>query len=275
MTLERQNEIIELIKKEVKPALGCTEPVAVALAVARSCEAVREAGGQATLLDVEVSANILKNGMGVGIPGTGMIGLHIASALGATCGKSYYKLEVLKDLSEDSINIAKQMVENKDVKISLADTPLKLYIEATAIDASKNIKATTIIKDNHDSIISVSLNGKTIEANSSNDDCLNDSKHIPIEKNTLDYKLTIKEILDFAKCAPIEKIDFILDSVKLNQALSLEGLLGDYGLNVGKTIACSVHKDLFGTSLLTHAMAATAAALDASIAGCTLPAMSN
>ena len=275
MTLERQNEIIELIKKEVKPALGCTEPVAVALAVARSCEAVREAGGQATLLDVEVSANILKNGMGVGIPGTGMIGLHIASALGATCGKSSYKLEVLKDLSEDSINIAKQMVENKDVKISLADTPLKLYIEATAIDASKNIKATTIIKDNHDSIISVSLNGKTIEANSSNDDCLNDSKHIPIEKNTLDYKLTIKEILDFAKCAPIEKIDFILDSVKLNQALSLEGLLGDYGLKVGKTIACSVHKDLFGTSLLTHAMAATAAASDARMAGCTLPAMSN
>ena len=117
MTLERQNEIIELIKKEVKPALGCTEPVAVALAVARSCEAVREAGGQATLLDVEVSANILKNGMGVGIPGTGMIGLHIASAFVATCGKCSYKLEFLKELSEVAIMFAKRMLENTDVKI--------------------------------------------------------------------------------------------------------------------------------------------------------------
>ena len=84
MTIERELEIIELIKKEVKPALGCTEPIAVALAVASSCETLRNGGfGEPVSLDVEVSANILKNGMGVGIPGTGMVGLHIASALGA------------------------------------------------------------------------------------------------------------------------------------------------------------------------------------------------
>lgn len=99
MTEQRIAEIIELVKKEVKPALGCTEPAAVSLAVARSCEALKNAGyKEIESIKVEVSANILKNGMGVGIPGTGMVGLRIAAALGATCGKSVYGLEVLKDL---------------------------------------------------------------------------------------------------------------------------------------------------------------------------------
>ena len=87
MDLQRELEIIELIKKEVKPALGCTEPIAVSLAVARSCEALREIGAEVGNVVVEVSANILKNGMGVGIPGTGMVGLHIAAALGIIPGR--------------------------------------------------------------------------------------------------------------------------------------------------------------------------------------------
>ena len=112
---ERRKEIIELIRKEVKPALGCTEPIAVALAVAKSAEAACCGGNRQELLSrpdskikVAVSGNILKNGMGVGIPGTGMVGLHIASALGAVCGKSEYGLEVLKDLGTDTIEEAKR-----------------------------------------------------------------------------------------------------------------------------------------------------------------------
>ena len=92
---ERQSEIIRLIRKEVKPALGCTEPIAVALAVAKAMEIYESQTGTAPgwrltkdySLDVKVSGNILKNGMGVGIPGTGMVGLHIAASLGAVCGK--------------------------------------------------------------------------------------------------------------------------------------------------------------------------------------------
>ena len=116
MTRERELEIIELIQKEVKPALGCTEPIAVSLAVARSCEALREIGAEPGSILVEVSANILKNGMGVGIPGTGMIGLHIASALAATCGKSRYGLEVLKDLNPQAIEDAKANAERNGIK---------------------------------------------------------------------------------------------------------------------------------------------------------------
>ena len=165
MDLHRELEIIELIQKEVKPALGCTEPIAVSLAVARSCEALRQVGAEVSHLVVEVSANILKNGMGVGIPGTGMIGLHIASALAVTCGKSEYGLEVLKDLSDDSIEAAKAMVDAGKVKITLADTPLKLYIKAWAYGVGADgveHSAATEIKNNHDSIVSVICDGAEI-----------------------------------------------------------------------------------------------------------------
>ena len=272
MTLDRELEIIELIRKEVKPALGCTEPIAVSLAVARACEELVNGGfGPAQSIEVEVSANILKNGMGVGIPGTGMVGLHIASALGATCGKSQYKLEVLKDLNEDTLVKAKEMVSEGKIKISLADTTVKLYIKAHAISGDN--RATTTIKDNHDSIISVTLNGveKLADAAPSKDG----SSLASVEKTTLDYKLTVKEILEFAENAKFENISFILDSIKLNYALAEEGLKNDYGLKVGKTILNKNHISVFGDSMLTYAMAATAAASDARMAGCTLPAMSN
>src|SRR3989339_1173485 len=98
MTRERELEIIELIKREVKPALGCTEPVAVSLAVAKAAEALREIGVEPDRVEIAVSGNILKSGMGVGVPGTGMVGLHIAAALGVTCGVSAIGWGVLKIL---------------------------------------------------------------------------------------------------------------------------------------------------------------------------------
>ena len=124
----RESEIIELIRREVKPALGCTEPIAVALAVAKAMETISDSEhdlnsdwrkdiGLVRQIDVKVSGNILKNGMGVGIPGTGMVGLHIAAALGAVCGNSSYGLEVLHDLDKESISIAKRMVEEEKVCI--------------------------------------------------------------------------------------------------------------------------------------------------------------
>ena len=277
MTLNRELEIIELLHKEVKPALGCTEPIAVSLAVARACEELKNGGNAAVeALEVEVSANILKNGMGVGIPGTGMVGLHIASALGATCGKSEYKLEVLKDLNDETLAQAKQMVADSKVKISLADTTVKLFIKATAICGEN--KASTTIKDNHDSIISVTYNGEEKLAGAgaacaAGADAA--AAQTPAEKTTLDYKLTVKEILEFAETAKFENIQFILDSIKLNYALAEEGLKNDYGLKVGKTIINKNHTSVFGDSMLTYAMAATAAASDARMAGCTMPAMSN
>ena len=162
----REDEIIELIRKEVKPALGCTEPIAVALAVAKAMEIIEDKCSMAASwrmdsdyrLDIKVSGNILKNGMGVGIPGTGMVGLHIASALGAACGKSAYGLEVLHDLDEASIAHAKEMVEAKVVTVGIAETDRKLYVKASVTSACGHT-AYAVIQDNHDSIVETGFDG--------------------------------------------------------------------------------------------------------------------
>ena len=273
----RQAEIIELIRKEVKPALGCTEPIAVALATAKAMEIAEEKCGltgdwkysDGYSLNIEVSGNILKNGMGVGIPGTGMVGLHIAAALGAVCGKSAYGLEVLNDLSDESIAKAKEMVEAKAVVVGLADTTHKLYVKANVLVGEEHC-ASVVIQDNHDSIVETSFDGSVLSSAevASEGDCAD-------QKTTLDYHLTVREILDFAREVAYEDISFILESRTLNMALAKEGMKGTYGLKVGYAINLDANREVFGGDFLCYAMSLTAAASDARMAGCTLAAMSN
>ena len=272
---QRQSEIIELIRKEVKPALGCTEPIAVALAVAKAMEIIEASTSCSDgwryaddySIKVEVSGNILKNGMGVGIPGTGMVGLHIASALGAVCGKSSYGLEVLHDLDEKSIAQAKVMVAAGKVTVGIADTPLKLFVKATITDKDNN-KAYAVIENDHDNIVETAFGDNLLTSSRKQEACVE-------QKTTLDYKLTVREIFQFASTVAYEDIEFILESRTLNMALAEEGLRGNYGLRVGQAICASANKEVFGGDFLSYAMALTAAASDARMAGCTLAAMSN
>ena len=268
----RQSELIELIKKEVKPALGCTEPIAVALAVAKAIETLEENGfiqnriKDDFVINIEVSSNILKNAMGVGIPGTGMVGLHIAAALGAVCGKSCYGLEVLKDLSDSCISRAKELVKQKTIEVGLAQTEKLLFIKASVSTESHH--ATVIIENDHDKISQIILDGESIYTA---DNCV----EVKEGKSTLDYKLTVEEIYNFITEIPFEDISFILESRTLNLALAEEGLTGKYGLKVGWAIHKEGNKEVFGSDFMSHAMYITAAASDARMAGCTLPAMSN
>lgn len=272
---QRESEIIELIRKEVKPALGCTEPIAVALAVAKAMETLETSvpcgdGWRYTEdyhIRVEVSGNILKNGMGVGIPGTGMVGLHIASALGATCGRSAYGLEVLNDLTEEAITKAKTMVAADKVVVGIADTPLKLYVKAIITDECGN-RAHSVIENDHDNIVETGFGDTILSSSRKEETCAN-------VKTTLDYRLTVKEIFDFASTVAYDDISFILESRTLNLALAEEGMRGNYGLRVGQAINSSANKEVFGGDFLSYAMALTAAASDARMAGCTLAAMSN
>ena len=281
---ERQAELIELIHKEVKPALGCTEPIAVALAVAKAVDIISENCshcGDCPLwrqtadfrITVEVSGNILKNGMGVGIPGTGMVGLPIAAALGAVCGDPALGLEVLHGVSESAVARAKELVEAKRVTISVADIDRLLYVKATVsmghgLEASAEVNphAYAVIEDDHDKIVETSFADRILMSS--------ESGAAAKDRSTLDYGLTVREIYDFACTADYKDIDFILDDRTLNMALAKEGLEGDYGLRVGKAIREN-QLEVFGDDLMSYAMGLTAAASDARMAGCTLPAMSN
>lgn len=272
MTKISDKSIIELIKREVKPALGCTEPIAVSLAVAIASEELEKLQLKVDKIDVEVSANILKNGMGVGVPGTGMVGLHIAAALGVTCGKSAYKLEVLREINSNSITLAKRMLENNTVNISLSDSEKKLFIKA--ICCSGLHKSEVTIEDNHDTVTKIIVDGKVLFENLKTDSTDNKNGEDSSTSGAR-YSLTIKRIWEFALSVNYSDISFILESVTMNRALAKEGLENRYGLKVGRTIQDNVHKNIFGDGLLTYSMAITAAASDARMAGCTLPAMSN
>lgn len=279
---ERQQQIIDLIHREVKPALGCTEPIAVALAVAKAVEIITEncpstcPDGWRRMadfkIDVAVSANILKNGMGVGIPGTGMIGLHVAAALGAVCGDSSLGLEVLKNLTGDDVARARALVGAKAVNISVAETEHLLYVKATvalegaSASAEVDPHAYAVIEDNHDRIVETSFADRILMSS--------ESGAASAESDNKDLGLTVREIFEFARTANFKDIEFILEDRSLNLTLAREGLERDYGLQVGKAIREN-QQEVFGDDLLSFAMGMTAAASDARMAGSTLPAMSN
>ena len=279
MDAQTYSDILELLHREVKPALGCTEPIAVALAVAKACSLFRSV--QPSQINVQVSANILKNAMGVGIPGTGMVGLNIAVALAMECGNPDYGLEVLKDLSPADVENAKAYASEGRVKISLAKTSKKLYIDAECLygaPASPEHRSRAVIQDDHDAIVFVSK-GDEVLLNKMNTENQADAGNGPdavSHKTTLDYHLDMRKIFDFAtREARLEDISFLLEAARMNRALAEEGLARPYGLQVGRTIQNNIHRQVFGKGLLTHCMAMTAAASDARMAGCTLPAMSN
>ena len=292
---DRTTQILEILHREVKPALGCTEPIAVALAVAKATEIICEncpdlcrKGWRLEApirLDVAVSGNILKNGMGVGIPGTGMVGLPIAAALGAVCGDSSRGLEVLSGLNEAAVARARELVAAGRVHVSVAQTERLLYVKATiSVDgggsasaelaprpaakasAAADPKAYAVIEDDHDRIVETGFADHILMSS--------ESGAAAGEHSSGDGGLTVREILDFATSVPFEQIVFILEDRSLNLALAQEGLSGHYGMEVGRAIREN-QQEVFGDDFMSYAMGMTAAAADARMAGCTLPAMSN
>jgi L-cysteine desulfidase len=212
MNKEIRDAILALIKREVVPAIGCTEPVAVALAVAKAREVLGEKVVKAELF---LSRNILKNSMGVGIPGTGMIGLPIAIALGIVAGKSEYGLEVLKDLNPEILAQAKDLVAGEISSVHLKEeVPDKLYIEAHCY--GENGHSEVIICGSHNHIAFVEANGEVLL-----DEMSNGSFR---QAETNDVELTFDTIYDFATETPLAELEFILEAAELNKSAAKESL---------------------------------------------------
>lgn len=254
--------IISLIKKEVVPAIGCTEPIAVSLCVAKATEVLETMPEK---IKVYLSANILKNAMGVGIPGTKMVGLPIAIALGALIGKSEYGLQVLKDLKPEDVDTGKEYIAEKRIEIGLKeDIDDNLYIEVHCLKNEN--EAVAIIKGTHTHFSHISRNGEITVNECDNSLC---------EENKDEIKLSFSKVYEFATTTPIEDIRFILQAAELNRTASKLSAQGSYGHNVAKTMTGALGKQIFGDSMLTHMMSYTAAACDARMDGAMIPVMSN
>ena len=258
-----REQIISLIKREVVPAIGCTEPIAVALCVAKATEVL---GTRPEKVSVLLSANILKNAMGVGIPGTGMIGLPIAIALGAIVGKSEYQLEVLKDLTPEAVEEGKGMIDSQAIDISLKyGIEEKLYIEVKC--SAGNDEATAIISGGHTHFVYISRN---------NDILLNEKASEEGDFQEEALELYLQNVYDFATTSPLEEISFILESKQLNKSAAERSLNGHYGHELGKTLmGAKNEKDIMGNNTFTHILSYTSAACDARMAGAMIPVMSN
>lgn len=258
----RIEPFLDLLHKEVVPALGCTEPIAVALAAALAAETL---GEKVESLEVAASSNILKNGMGVMVPGTGEMGLQIAAAVGALAGKSELGLECLRELDDEHVAAAKKLLADGKVSLHLADNDILLYCKIIAKGA--NHEAAAELRDSHANLTRAWRDGELVYDNA--------EAFSPQAANQESWPLTLEEIYNFATQAPLEDIDFILDAARMNRTVAEEGLKSQYGLAVGKSMDAQVSKNILADDTPTFAVKLTAAAADARMAGVMLPVMSN
>lgn len=258
-----REKIIALIHREVVPAIGCTEPIAVALCVAKATELL---GCRPKNIKVQLSANILKNAMGVGIPGTGMIGLPIAIALGALIGKSEYELEVLKDSTPEAVEEGKKMIASQCIDISLKkDITEKLYIDVTCSTDTDSAEA--IISGGHTNFVFESRNGNVL---------LDKQTASSAEEEGEKVDLDMRKVYDFATTAPLEEISFILESKRLNKNAAERSFEGCYGHALGRTLRNSkCEQSVLGNNTFANILSYTSAACDARMAGAMIPVMSN
>ena len=257
-----REQIIALINREVVPAIGCTEPIAVALCVAKATETL---GRKPEKIQVLLSTNILKNAMGVGIPGTGMIGLPIAIALGAIIGKSEYQLEVLKDSNPEAVEEGKKLIDAQAIDIALKyGIEEKLYIEV--ICEAEGEKATAIISGGHTRFVYIAK-GKEV--------LLDEQTSHSSAAEAEDIELTLRKVYDFAMTSPIDEIRFILETRNLNKSAAERSFKGNYGHQLGRTLNSRSTSLMMGDNTFTHILSYTSAACDARMAGAMIPVMSN
>ncbi|MBR1445758.1 MAG: serine dehydratase subunit alpha family protein [Alloprevotella sp.] len=269
LTKEERDKISALVRRQVVPAIGCTEPVCVALAAARAAELLEER--PPARVTVRLSANILKNAMGVGVPGTGMVGLPIAIALGMSVGRSEYGLEVLRDVDDDAVTRARTYINKGCIDIGLAsDAPDKLYADVVCV-ATDGRESRVVIAHEHTHIIHEECAGKVLS-------------HEEVKPESADGEkaalcggvcLTLRKVWEYATASPLEEIQFIDEARRLNLAAAEQSLAGNYGHRLGKALSRPLGRGLLGDSMFSHILSSTSLACDARMAGAPIPVMSN
>lgn len=255
------DQLLAIVRRDVAPALGCTEPISLALAAAIAKSYL---SSPLSAIQAKVSPNLMKNGMGVTVPGTGMVGLPIAASIGAIAGDAHAGLEVLKKIQPTDVLAAKDFLPKVSVDIANVDFPL--YSEALLLGEHDWVKV--CIQDSHTNVVRIEKNGEVLFEQAVQ------ALDIPDEYAFFEH-LSAQQIYDFAMQAPLEQLAFIAESAQLNAALSKEGLAQEYGLHIGRTLKNQIARGLMSDDLLSKIVIETTAASDARMGGALLPAMSN
>ncbi|HDK7136716.1 TPA: serine dehydratase subunit alpha family protein [Clostridium botulinum] len=260
---EISKRLLELIKDETKPAIGCTEPVAVAFTVAIGKKYM---AGEVLKIDLKVSKNILKNGKSVTIPNTEVCGLDIAGALGGICGDPEEGLFVFKNVNKDYLDKAREMIKNKVVTLNPIENTDPVFVEATLKGEKDEVIA--ILEGGHTNIERIIVNGKiAFEKDNKN------------EKDNKDYdfmkELSLKDIREITEDISIEKLDFIMDGIEMNKEAAKEGLKRQKGLTLGSSLLKLQQEGKLGKDSATIARILTAAGSDLRMGGGMCPIMTS
>ncbi|HHQ4571938.1 TPA: serine dehydratase subunit alpha family protein [Aeromonas veronii] len=261
-------QYLQIIQQVVKPALGCTEPIAAAYAAA---VAARQLGSEPRRLEVAVSDNLYKNSMGVYVPGTGKIGLAIAAAAGAIGGNADAGLEVLAAIQPEQVITAQGLIDAGNVQVSRTAAPEFIFCRVTVYGTDahgEEHSAEVTLCGGHTRIVEQRRDGEvTFTA---------DQSQSGATGSICDgVDISIAAIYEFATQVEFEQIKFILKASELNGKLSAEGMNNPYGLEIGRTMQQNIDAGLIGEDVMNRIVMMTAAASDARMGGATLPAMSN
>ncbi|MDD7602686.1 MAG: L-serine ammonia-lyase, iron-sulfur-dependent, subunit alpha [Firmicutes bacterium] len=261
MTETEEKEILDILYSELVPALGCTEPIAIAYASAKARQIL---GTEPSHIDICCSGNIIKNVKGVLVPNSGgMKGVGAAAVLGVVGGNADLGLEVLSEVNESHIAKAKELLSGSFFSCRLQKNVANLYIVATVSGGAHSASVTII--NRHTAITEMKKDGEVIYQLSRHADGQEDqTKKKP-------WTLTMAGILDFAKNVSLEEVRPLLESqIELNSAIAREGLSRDFGAQVGRTIL-----QCYPDDVRTRARAYAAAGSDARMSGCSMPVVIN
>ena len=265
-------ELLQLLRSEVIPAIGCTEPIAVALCTARAKELL---GAEPDSITVHLSKNVYKNALAVGIPNTGMTGLPIAIALGATVGKSKYMLEVLRDATPEAVAYAKEYMLRVPATIKVDyEAPSLLYIHVEVSSNGQTAQAT--IMDEHTHFITSPISNSAA-SNSPQD------VQYPIggTPSNSPQGLNLRRVYDFAVSVDTTELTFLLEGAEMNTAAAETSFADQYGHGLGRLLQANTltatpeMEKLFGNTLFTKIISYTCGACDARMSGAMVQVMSN
>ncbi|MGV8146713.1 MAG: serine dehydratase subunit alpha family protein [Alkaliphilus sp.] len=258
-----KEQILALLKSEVKPAMGCTEPIAVALA----CSKAMQLGWHDDIntIKITVSPNIYKNGLSVGIPHTKEVGLLVAGAMGALGGNPDLGLNVLKYTDGETVRDAIKLVDKKKVHLAIEDTDEKIYIDV--ILESDKAKSQVTIQGSHTNYILLKLNETIVLDVAKTDDSITC-------ENTLS-SLRIRDIIEKIESMEYTDLSFLIEGLQMNEKVADFGLNQKLGIGVGYSIKKEIERGNISEDLTSKAMYMTAAGADARMSGVTLPVMSS
>ncbi len=255
-----EKELIALVKSEIKPSMGCTEPVALGLAVSNTCRYLKEAP---TKITAKISSNIFKNAFSVTIPNTTKAGIPLALTLGYLLTKEDNTMEIFTGVTADLVEKAYTLLDRDFVETTII-AGTRFYIEVTATNEVETVH--TITADLHDNLIFVEVNGEVkLDLRKATDDTGKDNSPL------LNYK--ISELVEIAKTIELSELDFLKDVIEMNTIASQEGLQNEYGMKIGKTIKDLTAKGALPKDLYYHVKMVVAAASDMRMGGGRFSAM--